>query len=146
MEFNWLSTQNHTQSLHKIYKTFFDKGEPPIGGNWTYESLKCEVESGTVLGAFYQSEMMGFLLFSARSNFCDLLLLGVSTQHRKKGIMSQLLRHFVKHQPFEKYFVEVHEKNLPALNFYQSFGFKEVGFRKDFYGLGESAKLLAFEK
>jgi ribosomal-protein-alanine N-acetyltransferase len=36
--------------------------------------------------------------------------------------------------------LEVRESNAPALNLYQSFGFQQVGFRKDYYPAGRTTR------
>jgi ribosomal-protein-alanine N-acetyltransferase len=36
--------------------------------------------------------------------------------------------------------LEVRESNAPALNLYQSFGFQQVGLRKDYYPAGRTTR------
>ena len=56
--------------------------------------------------------------------------------HRRRGIAYRLLDYAVKCERgrgLESLFLEVREKNIPARNLYKSYGFREIGMRKDYY-------------
>lgn len=56
--------------------------------------------------------------------------------HRRRGIAYRLLDYAVKCERgrgLESLFLEVREKNIPARNLYKSYGFREIGFRKNYY-------------
>ena len=55
---------------------------------------------------------------------------------RKRGIAYRLLDYAVKCERgagLESLFLEVREKNTPARNLYRSYGFREIGIRKNYY-------------
>ena len=55
---------------------------------------------------------------------------------RRCGIAYRLLDYAVKCERgrgLESLFLEVREKNVPAKNLYKSYGFREVGIRKNYY-------------
>lgn len=55
---------------------------------------------------------------------------------RRRGIAYRLLDYAVKCERglgLESLFLEVREKNLPARNLYRSYGFREIGSRKNYY-------------
>ncbi|MBE6645082.1 MAG: ribosomal-protein-alanine N-acetyltransferase [Ruminococcaceae bacterium] len=55
---------------------------------------------------------------------------------RRRGIAYRLLDYTVKCERgrgLESLFLEVREKNTPARNLYSSYGFKEIGLRKNYY-------------
>ncbi len=56
--------------------------------------------------------------------------------HRRRGIAYRLLDYAVKCERgkgLESLFLEVREKNIPARNLYKSYGFREIGVRKNYY-------------
>ncbi len=56
--------------------------------------------------------------------------------YRRKGIAYRLLDYAVKCQKgrgLESLFLEVRSKNIPARNLYRSYGFREIGLRKNYY-------------
>lgn len=56
--------------------------------------------------------------------------------HRRRGIAYRLLDYAVKCEKgrgLECLFLEVRSKNVPARNLYRSYGFREVGERKNYY-------------
>ncbi len=75
----------------------------------------------------------------------DLLLIVVRKEYQNKGIGSSLLRYFinqVKAKNINKIFLEVSEKNEPAIRMYKKFGFEIYGKRDNYYGNGENAILM----
>jgi len=137
---------NHANQIIQIYNSILKNYSYPMGGKWTQDMLTKEVLAGQSYGAIIQDQVMGFLIYSPRGLDCDILLIGVALNHQHKGIMKSLLNYFVESTSFSNFYVEVHEKNEVAQIFYKKFGFREVGIRKNFYGFGHSAKLLAFER
>ncbi len=143
----------HPLSLHfeiqlwELYQNISNCNAEPIGGSWGRNQIKEALELEEVVGALSveSGELLAFLIYVRQLQSCDILLLGVHSAHRRKGIMSGLLSFFIESIPGDKYYVEVHEKNRSALAFYRSHQFCQVGFRRDFYGQGESAYLLALE-
>ncbi len=56
--------------------------------------------------------------------------------YRRRGIAYRLLDYAVKCQKgrgLESLFLEVRSRNVPARNLYHSYGFREVGLRKNYY-------------
>lgn len=139
---------DYNYQLFQAYKEILETSEVPIGGKWTFSQMEQCLSGRYVVGALDENrKLIGFLIFSQGSEESfDLLLLGVTKPHRKKGVMSALLDFFIREFSFKQtsvhLFVEVHEKNYPAMSFYQKKGFQLVGYRKNFYGRDQSAYLL----
>jgi len=60
----------------------------------------------------------------------------VSVKHRGKGYGSALMKELQNRgleKDVGKYFLEVRQSNVIALNLYLSVGFKKIGIRKNFY-------------
>lgn len=79
---------------------------------------------------------IGFALGRVGGDECELLSLGVSPQHRARGIGARLLQASMSRAISEnatRFFLEVAEDNSPALKLYRSHGLVPVGRRPDYY-------------
>ena len=66
-------------------------------------------------------------------------------ERRRRGIAYRLLDYAVtceRGRGLESLFLEVREKNIPAKNLYKSYGFREVGIRKNYYKDGSDAIIM----
>ena len=66
----------------------------------------------------------------------DIMNIVVRKDHRNEGIGSLLLKAMldsIASQKLNSVFLEVMEENYPAIHLYKNFGFKECGFRKNYY-------------
>lgn len=62
--------------------------------------------------------------------------LGVALTHRKQGIAKQLISEYIsiaKQKKVSDITLEVRQSNTPAISLYESFGFKTISIRKNFY-------------
>ena len=69
----------------------------------------------------------------------------VNKNKRNEGIGSKLLNEILKiakEWKAQSITLEVNEKNMPAINLYQKFGFEQVGFRKKYYHNTDNAILM----
>jgi [ribosomal protein S18]-alanine N-acetyltransferase len=117
-----------------IMETAFD---PAYGESWTSAqclSLLAMPGSGLLI-AYLDNKAVGFALSRWVLEEEELLMIGVakSMQHNKIG--TKLLKHVIQNAYNEnriKLFLEVRDNNT-ARHFYLSFGFKEIGRRKNYY-------------
>lgn len=75
----------------------------------------------------------------------EITWLGVLKCHRRQGLMKRLLGEFVACfvvGASKCVFLEVHEANKGAYNFYKCFGFKQVGQRLNYYSDGANALVM----
>ena len=82
------------------------------------------------------NEILGFAGIKYVLNDADIMNIVVKKSKRKSGIGSLLLKNIIelcKKLNVSTLFLEVNEKNLPAISLYKKFGFEEVGFRKNYY-------------
>ncbi len=104
---------------------------------WSEDAVYSEANSGSVfLVAEYENTIVGYIS-------CRLILgegyinnIAVTSSHRNKGIGKLLLSALIEQAALknaEFLTLEVRRSNLPAQNLYRSFGFKDVGVRKNFY-------------
>ena len=105
---------------------------------WNYSTLKEELSNANsyYLVAKLDNEILGFAGIKYVLNDADIMNIVVKKSKRKLGIGSLLLKNIIelcKKLNVSTLFLEVNEKNLPAISLYKKFGFEEVGFRKNYY-------------
>lgn len=105
---------------------------------WNYSILKDELSNANsyYLVAKLDNEILGFAGIKAVLNEADIMNIVVKKSKRKLGIGSLLLKNIIvlcNKLNISTLFLEVNEKNIPAISLYKKFGFKEIGFRKNYY-------------
>ena len=83
-----------------------------------------------------KEEIMGFIMYDLIYERCELTQIEVKQEHRNRHIASELLTHMIedcKKNRVENITLEVKQTNIPAINLYNKFGFKEVALRKGYY-------------
>lgn len=88
-------------------------------------------------------KICGFIIFEAIADEVHIIHMAVSPEHRRKGIAKEMLKKALS-QPAQKYFLEVREENQPARKLYESFGFKVIDRRKNYYEDGADALVMQF--
>lgn len=136
--------ENEVPLVQSMYQELLLKYPSPIGGVWREFQWDEEVKKGCIIGRWNkENELLAFLIFRHHQSLCDILLLATSYEFQNQGHMQQLLSFFMKKYGAKRYTAEVHEENFQAHIFYEKVGFKKVGIRKNFYGLNQTAYLLA---
>ena len=85
---------------------------------------------------------MGMWLLSGEGHITNV---AVSKNYRRRGIAKALISHFIeiaKSDNSEFMTLEVRASNVAAISLYKSFGFADVGVRKNYYENKEDALLL----
>ena len=75
-----------------------------------------------------------------------ILNVAVHPDWRRRGIGRCLVEHVIaeaRRAKAEKAFLEVRRHNVPAIGLYESLGFYEIGVRRNYYGSGEDALVMA---
>lgn len=113
--------------------------------NWTSKSLEEALKGGgQVFGSIEKGKLVGFILYSELSTeHLEILCLATHPEYLRMGIMSDLLNQLQKQA--QEIWLEVHEQNKGAIEFYKSKGFQQVGLRKFYYKDGKSALLLSWK-
>lgn len=140
---NYLGLED-VEHVWLLYSQVLKLSPYPIGGSWSHQQILTEIQSSHILGCWKkESTLVSFLIFNEQIESCDILLIATDISFQRQGYMRILLQEFLSRSQAKSFFVEVHEKNIQAQSFYASMGFVQVGLRKDFYGFGQSAYLLA---
>ena len=122
---------NDLESIKEILISDFDDF-------WDYSILKDELSSTNsyYLVAKSDNEILGFAGIKSVLDEADIMNIVVKKSKRNSGIGSLLLKNIIelcKTLNISTLFLEVNEKNIPAILLYKKFGFKEIGFRKNYY-------------
>ncbi len=88
---------------------------------------------------------MGYAVVWIIGDEADLHWLEIFEEFRGRGLGRNFLKHLLeemKKEGVKKLLLEVSDKNITALGLYRSFGFREVGRRKNYYSDGSDAILM----
>lgn len=107
---------------------------------WNYEILKSELESNNsyfFVAKNISGEIVGFSGIKIILDEADIMNIVVKKDFRNCGIGAILLKNIIKKArelEIKKIYLEVNDTNLPAINLYKKFNFKQIGIRKKYYG------------
>lgn len=93
-------------------------------------------ENTIIFKAVLGGKIIGFANGSWVLDEGELLNIAVLENYRNMGIAKELfnfLEEYFKEKKAKKIFLEVREKNIPAISFYQKHGFIKNGLRKNYY-------------
>jgi len=105
---------------------------------WNYSVFKSELESPTshYIVVKNNSKIIGFAGIKVILPDADIMNIVVKKDFRNQGIGSLLLKELInlsKSLNIKNLFLEVNEKNTPAISLYNKFGFKKISIRKNYY-------------
>lgn len=105
---------------------------------WNYSIFKSELESDSshYLVVKDNSKIIGFAGIKVTVPDCDIMNIVVKKDFRNQGIGSLLLKELInlsKSLNVKNLFLEVNERNTPAILLYNKFGFKKISTRKNYY-------------
>jgi ribosomal-protein-alanine N-acetyltransferase len=102
-----------------------------------------------VFAAVCNGEMIGFANSSWVLDEGELLNIAVLESYRNNGIAGELfekMERFFSEKGIKIIYLEVREKNQPALSFYEKYGFIKNGFRKNYYRNPDDNGVLMMKK
>ena len=117
---------------------------------WTYDILQEELNNpnSEYFVAKLENNILGFAGIWKAVDDVHITDIVVKKSNRQTGIGSKLLEKLIqtaKSQNFNSITLEVNEHNLPAINLYLKYGFKNVGFRKKYYNNKDNAIIMTKE-
>lgn len=117
---------------------------------WTYDVLQEELNNpnSEYFVAKLENNILGFAGIWKAVDDVHITDIVVKKSNRQNGIGSKLLEKLIQTaemQNFKSITLEVNEHNLPAINLYLKYGFKNVGFRKKYYGNKDNAIIMTKE-
>ena len=112
--------------------------EDTFSDPWTFESVSSLIstEGAMCYTAVDGSEVVAYILGRVIIPEGEIYRIATREDKRRRGIAFRLLSYAHKTERghgLETLFLEVREKNTPARSLYESYGFKTVGMRKNYY-------------
>ena len=131
-------TSKESQECHKIDSMTIKL--------WNLRQWEKELRKNYVyaFACFRNYQIIGICVFQKIFCNAELTYLSIHPTFKRRGLGKKLLKETFKQcESFaiEKIQLEVSDKNLDALNFYNAFGFKTIGIRKKYYKDGSNALL-----
>ena len=113
---------------------------------WNLKQWEKELRKNYVyaFACFRNYQVVGICVFQKIFCNAELTYLSIHPTYRRRGLGKKLLKETLKiceSFDIEKIQLEVSDKNLDALNFYNAFGFETIGIRKKYYKDGSNALL-----
>jgi ribosomal-protein-alanine N-acetyltransferase len=145
-QFRKLNIQDLDECI-KIWDELKGHYEHPIGGDWTLNKIRSEIQDHHAAGAFNDAGVMeAFCLYRTAPGVREILLLVTALRLHRTGAMKALIRSiFEELNADEVLWLEVHASNLPAIALYESLGFQLTGERKNYYSDGGKALLFEYK-
>ena len=105
---------------------------------WSKSSLRAifQYQNLNAIVAQTQDKISGYILLSHSYDEGEILRIACHPDFRRRGISKLLLGNAIllmKQLNVVSVFLEVRSSNIPAQNLYLGSGFKNVGFRKNYY-------------
>lgn len=105
--------------------------------SWSYDVFK-DCMKADYANYVLESDgvVVGFWVALLQGLECQLMNIGVAKACRRRGYGAQLLDHLLRHcksSCCRRIILEVRASNTPAIQLYQSRGFREIGIRKRYY-------------
>ena len=113
---------------------------------WNLEQWEKELRKKNVyaFACFRDHQIIGISVFQRIFCNAELTYFSIHPTFKRRGLGKKLLKETFKQcESFsiEKIHLEVSDKNLDAIDFYQAIGFKTIGIRKKYYKDGSNALL-----
>jgi ribosomal-protein-alanine N-acetyltransferase len=115
--------------------------------NWSEDLFRSEFENVRTWVLEEDSEIVAFACLRDVYDAWEISVLATHQDHQEAGCMQKLLKGLIEKFGRERHFwLEVHEKNVPAQKLYQKMGFQHDGSRGGYYTDGSSALLYSLPK
>lgn len=138
------------EMVREIFREVMEVSEAPLGPVWSSEQIEHECRKGGWCAISVGNEIEAFVLMREMGGeppVGEITFLATKPAIRKKGVMKSLLRHVLAGRAVNaETWLEVHERNVPARRLYESFGFRQVGVRPQYYSDGGTACLYSHIK
>ena len=105
---------------------------------WSENSVASELENPLSfwLVAEEEGQILGYVGSQTVLDETDMMNIAVHPDYRRKGIANRLITELIdglKRRGSRMLTLEVRSSNLPAIALYSSYGFQQIGLRKNYY-------------
>ncbi len=108
---------------------------------WDAETFYDDTNNSKYLVAKQNNEIIGFISLQTVLDEINIINVVTRKDMRNRGAASSLISYVIRKMKANKINLEVDERNEPAVRLYSQFGFKKVGYRKNYYN-GEGNAIL----
>ena len=114
--------------------------------HWNKNQWEKELEKEyiTALGIFFNNSLVGVCVIHKIYDEAEIRYLSIHPSYKRTGLGKKLIYQTLKEckkENIKRIFLEVSQKNQPALSFYDNLGFKTISIRKKYYKDGSDALL-----
>ena len=118
--------------------------------NWTKSMFLKELENknSSFRILFIDDKIIGYIVYHIVLDEAEILNIVINNEFKRQNLGKYLLEQTISEiskQNVKTIFLEVGEKNIPAINLYLKFGFKQYNKRNNYYKNGENAILMKRE-
>lgn len=130
--------ENYLQEVLEILEENFENP-------WSDKLLKNKIPFLVQKLLLIDEKVAGFAEFKIVEGEADLQMIALKKEYQNKGygklFLSKLINE-LKEKGIEYVYLEVSEKNLPALKLYEKLGFEKLEIREKYYKNGENAVVM----
>lgn len=136
-----------TNCLKEHISTICEIDKSSSDYNWTTNMFVEELENKNSFFKllFADNKIIGYIIYHIVIDEAEILNIVIDNNFKRhnfgKYLLEQTLSEISK-QNVKNIFLEVGEKNIPAINLYLKFGFKQYNTRNNYYKNGENAILM----
>ncbi len=126
-----------------VFATILEGFQRDPGFSWTTEALQEQILTDNGLFLEVDGYPVAFVIWRNLGDEGEILCLATALEGRRRGNMESLLwALFDANGQIDRWWIEVHELNLGALNLYTKIGFLRISERRKYYSDGASALIL----
>jgi ribosomal-protein-alanine N-acetyltransferase len=140
----------YAREIEAIVKDYQAQLENRAQLNWDFNSISEVVSGEKVIGLIYYDEktsyieLLAFIIYRDLFSIAEVLLLGTKKERQSQGLMTTLINSLKG--DYVEIWLEVHELNTKALQFYEKERFKIDGVRLKYYTDGKSALVMSWKR
>lgn len=129
---------NEVSQIYEIEKENFSNFE-------LYKNIEKLIHNNNylIVGNFENEILISYIIGIRMSDQYELLKIATRKNKQNNGFASELFKNVSK--KFKEVFLEVNEKNLNAIKFYEHLGFQKNGVRKAYYNNKDNAINLVYK-
>jgi len=125
-----------SSDLEAVYQIECEQFPNPWKKKYFSEELLHDIANFYVAEDKSVQQVIGYVIFWIVEEMLELHKIAVSASYTGRGIGKRLFRFMLEkavEQGVEELFLEVRKSNIGAIKLYESFAFKQIDIRKDYY-------------
>lgn len=146
MQSNQLKISKYIPNFENEIRSLLENSYLELGAqlNWSFTQLEAHLNNCWVL--LKDDQVIGVLGGIDLTQDFEILVFVINKNWRGLGFSQYFFAEWTKLNAFQNIFLEVHEENTRAQNFYRALGFKNTGKRPNYYKDGCAALCLLWSR